>query len=673
MILAKKIRLGGRMNLSRRLMLWFGLLVLVPMLVSTMVIQEISNRILRAKMLHQITTVAKARADALENYAYERSQAASVIGRNPQLARVVQTLQNPESSPREKAEAEDKVRSLVNYVAPSLGFTEAILIGPGGKVLFRSPSSVPLGDNVLSGPQRDTPLAALIRRSLTLLDTDISDFALYPGFEMPLVFMVAPIIREDGRADGLIVLQMNTPDIYDIVQDYTGLGKTGDIKLGSHQGDTIQLVAPTRTHPDAAFKLSIEFGQNVYGVGMQRAVLGNQGAGEIINMFKQPALASWVYIPSFRLGLTVGQDVEEAMALVDQQREAMLGVLFAILTLALVIALTVSRSISLPIQMAVDAAERVAEGDLSVNLSTDRQDETGKLVNALGRMVSGLNSLIGQVQRSTIELVSTANSLGAMTKTQSDEVNNLGATTSEIAAATKQISATSEELLSTMSGITRVADHTSGLANQGQSSLGDMEGAIRALAEASHSISARLSLIHEKANAINSVTTTIARIADQTNLLSLNASIEAEKAGEYGLGFAVLAREIRALADQTAVATLDIEQMVKEMQDSVTGGVMEMDKFAEQVDQSVDETHAISLRFGEIIQQVQALMPQFEAVHEGMSSQSAGAKQIRDSMVSLTESIRISMQALEQTTHATHRLEGAIGELRNEIAAFKLI
>jgi methyl-accepting chemotaxis protein len=331
-----------------------------------------------------------------------------------------------------------------------------------------------------------------------------------------------------------------------------------------------------------------------------------------------------------------------------------------------------TRRLLRPVHEAAVTAERVASGDLSATLSAEGSDEISKLINALGQMVNYLNSLIGQVQRSTIDLVSTANSLSAMTKTQSEEVSNLGSTTTEIAAATKEISATSEELLSTMSGITEVADHTTELANSGQSSLGDMEGAMRTLADATHSISSRLGLINEKANTISSVTTTITKIADQTNLLSLNASIEAEKAGEYGLGFAVLAREIRRLADQTAVATLDIEQMVKEMQDSVTGGVMEMDKFSEQVSRSVSDTHDISLRFGEIIQQIQALLPQFDAVHEGMRSQSAGAKQIRDSMVSLTDSVRVSAQALDETTHATQRLEGAIDELRNEISTFRL-
>jgi len=119
--------------------------------------------------------------------------------------------------------------------------------------------------------------------------------------------------------------------------------------------------------------------------------------------------------------------------------------------------------------------------------------------------------------------------------------------------------------------------------------------------------------------------TTITKVADQTNLLSLNAAIEAEKAGEYGRGFAVVATEIRRLADQTAVATYDIEQMVKEMQSAVSAGGMGMDKFSEEVRRGVNEVQQVSHQLTQIIQQVQALMPRFESVNEGMQAQATGA------------------------------------------------
>ncbi len=331
-----------------------------------------------------------------------------------------------------------------------------------------------------------------------------------------------------------------------------------------------------------------------------------------------------------------------------------------------------TRRIIKPIDEAVKATEQVASGDLSVQLSSDDHGETGKLLSALARMVDYLNKLIGQVRTSTETLLQTGDRLSRMTHSQRQEIKQLGTTTLQIAAATQEITATSEELLKTMGNISSGADVTAQLANTGQASLESLEAVMRSLGSATQSISHRLSLITEKANTISGVTTTITRIADQTNLLSLNASIEAEKAGDYGLGFAVLAREIRRLADQTAQATLDIEQMVDEMQDSVTTGVREMDQFTQQVQVSVADTETISDQFNQIIAQIQNLIPAFDVVYEGMRSQSAGAKDIRDSMTVLKESVRISAEALEESALVTESLETAINTLEEGVNNFTL-
>src|SRR5262249_28588891 len=155
--------------------------------------------------------------------------------------------------------------------------------------------------------------------------------------------------------------------------------------------------------------------------------------------------------------------------------------------------------------------------------------------------------------------------------------------------------------------------------------LGGMEGAMQQLVESTASVSSKLAIIREKADAINSVVTTITKVADQTNLLSINAAIEAEKAGEYGRGFLVVAREIRRLADQTAVATLDIENMVRHMQDAVSAGVMQMDKFSGEVRAGVGRVAELNGQTGQIIEEVHALSDRFHLVNEGVRNQAVGA------------------------------------------------
>jgi methyl-accepting chemotaxis protein WspA len=154
--------------------------------------------------------------------------------------------------------------------------------------------------------------------------------------------------------------------------------------------------------------------------------------------------------------------------------------------------------------------------------------------------------------------------------------------------------------------------------------------------------------------------------------LSINAAIEAEKAGEYGLGFLVVAREIRRLADQTAVASLDIERMVKEMQYAVSAGVMEMDKFAEQVRAGVREIGAVSGKLGEIIAAVEGISGRFGQVTEGMRAQSQGADQIREAMVRLAEGANRTAGALHDFNAATVHLREAVGDLKEEVSRFTI-
>ncbi|MFM7550442.1 MAG: methyl-accepting chemotaxis protein [Cyanobacteriota bacterium] len=170
-----------------------------------------------------------------------------------------------------------------------------------------------------------------------------------------------------------------------------------------------------------------------------------------------------------------------------------------------------------------------------------------------------------------------------------------------IAAAACDISTTSTELLTTMEGVNTVSGQTAQVAAGGRRALDELNQAMQQLQQATNSISNRLGSIRDKASDISSVVTTITKIADQTNLLSINAAIEAEKAGDQGLGFLVLAREIRRLADQTAVATLDIEQMVRHMQSAVSAGVMEMDGFTSQVKQGTSVTTEVSTQLGQIM------------------------------------------------------------------------
>ena len=330
------------------------------------------------------------------------------------------------------------------------------------------------------------------------------------------------------------------------------------------------------------------------------------------------------------------------------------------------------QAINRPLMSLVGAMEIMRGGDFSQELKVAHDGEFGVLASGLNLVASSLQEMIGRVQKSGLQVNTSATEIAATSREQLSTASQVAATTSEIGATSKEISTTSKELVQTIKEITEVAERTAVLAGSGQTGLARMKTTMHQVMEASASINARLGALSEKAGNIETVVTTITKVADQTNLLSLNAAIEAEKAGDYGRGFSVVATEIRRLADQTAGATGDIEQMVKEMQSAVAAGVMGMDKFSEEVRRGAEVVQQVSEELSQIIQHVQTLTPNFETVSEGMQSQSQGAQQISDALSQLSEASKQTVDSLRQSNTAIELLNEAARGLQDGVARFTL-
>jgi methyl-accepting chemotaxis protein WspA len=310
--------------------------------------------------------------------------------------------------------------------------------------------------------------------------------------------------------------------------------------------------------------------------------------------------------------------------------------------------------------------------DLTARVALPVQDEIGQLADGINAMMGKIQAIVQRVRESSVQLLSAASQIAAGARQQETSMQSLGSSTTEIAAAVQEISATSKELASTMGAVNTQASQAAALATQGRTRLSEMHEAMQHLVAATGSIAGKLGLIREKAANINVVVTTITKVADQTNLLSINAAIEAEKAGEFGRGFLVVAREIRRLADQTAVATLDIENLVRLMHDAVSSGVMQMDKFNDEVRTGMARVDELSSDTSRIIEEVHGLRGRFEHVNEAMLQQSMGAQQINEAMHTVSATTRQQAAALDEFNKATSYLRASVEALNREIGQFKV-
>ncbi len=316
-----------------------------------------------------------------------------------------------------------------------------------------------------------------------------------------------------------------------------------------------------------------------------------------------------------------------------------------------------------------EATRKLAEGDFSVRVKVDEDadEEIKQVSHSFNGMAQTFEEIVRQLHRLGINLTSSANEIASASKKHEDLIIEQGEATREISITASEISTTAKDFAITINDVSQVAEQSSNLASDGQDSLIAMEKIMRQMVSASSNISDKLAILNEKAGNITKIITAITNVARQTNLLSLNAAIEAEKTGVFSRDFSVIAREIRRLADQTAVATLDIETIVNEIMNAVSSCVTGVEDFTKQIQFGVDKVVVVGEQLGQIIVQVQALAYRFEAVNEGMQEQSQSAEKINEAMVQLshaasttTESIQYFSQTIDQLSHASQGLQQTI-------------
>ena len=398
-------------------------------------------------------------------------------------------------------------------------------------------------------------------------------------------------------------------------------------------------------------------------------------------------------------GVTLGETCTEELRTLLSERiaedrharsEALLMSLLCV-GLAAGVMVIVTRNITRPLARVVnlttdiatgkvkEAFERLKSGEFREFIPDDdpggharTRDETCKLIRSVSTMTENLNGLLVKVMQACNQVAGSATQAAAAVREVEAAVSEQAASTNEVSATSKQIYATVQELARTMGSVMKMASDAAHTASGGVSSLDGIRSAIDGLISSSGAMTRTFESINEKAGNIDQVITTITKVANRTNLLSLNAAIEAEKAGEKAGGFSVVALEMRRLADQTAVAALDIEKQIREMQQAVREGVSSVESYAQQTQASSAAVTELSSGLGQVIEGTTKLGPQFEAVNSGMQMQSQGAGQIAEAMVNLGEAASQTKASMAEFREVALDLHNAVRELQAEVGRFSI-
>jgi len=342
------------------------------------------------------------------------------------------------------------------------------------------------------------------------------------------------------------------------------------------------------------------------------------------------------------------------------------GLLLIVIT-ALFLARSQSSSWARLLYHASARVERMRRGDFTEDVDSEPTADFGALTDGFNRLAADLSQLVGQVQLSVAEVDATSHDLSKTTDHQQSAAQDVESAASQAETAAGKIAAGSNDLIHTIKEASRTVDQSWQLAGDGQAALTGIEATMSQLVEATGSLEAKLGALSEKAAHLDGAITAIVKVADQTNLLSLNAAIEAEKAGEYGLGFAVVATEIRRLSDQTAVATNDLEKMIKGMHGLILDGVTTIGKFSEGTRESLQSLSHAGTQLAQSIEQMRKISGQFQSVLESVNAQAADVQRLNRTMEQLNEAARQSAETLRQSTVGLGKLNGAARDLQTSV------
>ncbi|CRN05814.1 methyl-accepting chemotaxis protein [Pseudomonas fulva] len=355
------------------------------------------------------------------------------------------------------------------------------------------------------------------------------------------------------------------------------------------------------------------------------------------------------------------------------QAKALLGLATGLaVLLGLLAAWVITRQIILPLREALRGAERVANGDLTLHEPSLRRDELGQLQASMQRMTQGLRELIGGIGDGVTQIASAAEELSAVTEQTSAGVTNQKVETDQVATAMNQMTATVHDVARNAEQASEAAVMADQQAREGDRVVSEAVAQIERLASEVANSSEAMSQLKGESDKIGSVLDVIKSVAQQTNLLALNAAIEAARAGEAGRGFAVVADEVRSLAQRTQQSTEEIEELIAGLQSGTQRAASVMDSSRQLTDSTVELTRRAGSSLENITRTVSSIQAMNQQIATAAEEQTAVAEEINRSVINVRDISDQTSAASEQTASSSVELARLGTHLQGLVRRFKL-
>jgi methyl-accepting chemotaxis protein len=350
----------------------------------------------------------------------------------------------------------------------------------------------------------------------------------------------------------------------------------------------------------------------------------------------------------------------------------MLGLTLTAVVMAVILGIFITRLISLPLKDLAKQAEKIARGDLNVTIYSRSRDEIGQLSSSFQAMVQNLRSMVGKMSETSATLASAAAQLSAASEQMAAGSEEVAAQAGTVATAGEEMAVTSGEIAKNCTMAAQGANHANESAQNGAEVVEGTVSVMNRIAAQVRESAAGVEGLGSRSEQIGEIVGVIEDIADQTNLLALNAAIEAARAGEQGRGFAVVADEVRALAERTTKATKEIGQMIKAIQHETKGAVSSMVEGVREVEKGTSEAAKSGRALKDILELISAVTMQVSQIATAAEQQTATTTEISSNVHQMTEVVQETARGAHESATSARQVAVIADELQKLVSQFKL-
>ncbi len=613
-------------------------------------------------------------------------------------------------APQLEGETED---FYAKYIA-KYGYYDLFLINPDGYVLYTVNQEPDYQTNMLSGTYSSSNLGKLVKEVLETRQFGFADFEQYaPSNDEPAAFIAQPAFQQ-GELEVIVALQLPLEGVNSIMGIREGMGQSGEAYLvgPDNRMRSDSYLDPTGRSVTASFAGTV-VANGVDTEATTKALAGEDGQKVIIDYNGNPVLSSYgpvdVYDTTWALMAEIDQ--AEVNAPSNQLRNIVLLIGVVAAVIVAVVAFFVATSIANPIQKITALARLIAAGDLSQRVDIVQGDEIGQLADAFREMGGALNAK-ADVARQIAEgnlaievpvaskvdtlgnaMVIMKDNLSAMARQTREATRNITTATSQILAATNEQASTASEQATAVSEtsstvqesrqtaeqaaerarmVSEAAQESAGMADQGLQAVQDTVAGMNDIREQVGTIAETILTLSEQTQQIGEIIALINNIADQSYLLSVNASIEAARAGEAGKGFAVVAGEVSSLAEQSRQATDQVRDILGEIQKAANTAVMVTEEGTKRAEAGMQRAQMTGEAINAISEQIQRVSLAADQIAASSSQQLVGMDQIASAMESVNQATAQTEAGTRQVEQAAQSLNALATQLTRIVEQYKL-